>query len=78
MALLKKLTPVGNSLGLVIDKSVLELVGIDRDTTLELRTDGRAIIIEPAPRSASLGRVRASTAKVIKGHRTTLKKLASS
>ncbi|MGH7674288.1 MAG: AbrB/MazE/SpoVT family DNA-binding domain-containing protein [Gemmatimonadales bacterium] len=73
---MKKLTRVGNSLGLVIDRAVLDLVGIDRDTPLELRTYGRVIMIQPAS-GASLERVRARAATVIKAHRATLKKLAS-
>ncbi len=75
MALVKKLTPVGNSLGLVLDRAVLDLVGIDRETTLEISTNGRAIIIQPV-RGSELARVRASTGKVMKAHRGTLKKLA--
>ncbi len=75
MALVKKLVPVGNSLGLVIDRSVLDLLGIDRDTALELTTDGRAIIVQPA-RQAYLERVRASARTVVQAHGKTLKKLA--
>lgn len=75
MALVKKLTAVGNSLGLVIDRSVLDLLGIDRDTDLELTTDGRAIIIRPTDH-AYLERVRTSARKVMKAQRGTLKKLA--
>ena len=75
MALVKKLTPVGNSLGLLIDRSVLDLLGIDRDTTLELTTDGRAIIIRPSDQ-AYLERVRTSARKVMNAQRATLKKLA--
>jgi antitoxin MazE len=75
MALVKKLIPVGNSLGLLIDRSVLDLLGIDRDTVLELTTDGRAIIVQPADQ-AYLDRVRTSARKVMTAHRTTMKKLA--
>ena len=75
MALVKKLTPVGNSLGLLIDRSVLDLLGIDRDTTLELTTDGRAIIIRPSDQ-AYLERVRTSARKVMTAQRATVKKLA--
>ena len=43
----KKLSAVGNSLGIVIEKPILELLNIDRDTELELTTDGDRLIIEP-------------------------------
>jgi len=44
----KRLTPVGNSLGLIIEKPILNLLGIDRDTELEITTDGRRLVIQPA------------------------------
>jgi len=43
----KKLSAVGNSFGLVIEKPILELLSIDRDTELEMTTDGERLIIEP-------------------------------
>ena len=46
--LTKKLSKHGNSLALVIDRSILELLGIDEKTTLDISTDGRALVIVPA------------------------------
>ena len=46
--LTKKLSKHGNSLALVIDRSILELLGIDEQTTLNISTDGRALVIVPA------------------------------
>jgi antitoxin MazE len=46
--LTKKLSRHGNSLALVIDRSILELLGIDEGTTLEISTDGRALVVVPA------------------------------
>jgi len=46
--MIKKLSKHGNSLALVIDRSVLELLGINERTTLNISTDGRALVIEPA------------------------------
>ena len=46
--MIKTLTKHGNSLALVIDKPVLELLSIQQDTELEITTDGHALIIEPA------------------------------
>lgn len=45
----KKLSKHGNSLALVIDRSILELLEIDEQTPLEITTDGRALVIVPAP-----------------------------
>jgi antitoxin MazE len=46
--MVKKLTKHGNSLALVIDKGILELLGIDADTPLSLRTDGQHLVIAKA------------------------------
>ncbi|MDH4467309.1 MAG: AbrB/MazE/SpoVT family DNA-binding domain-containing protein [Bacteriovoracaceae bacterium] len=69
----KKLSTIGNSLGLVIEKPILELLKIDRDTELELSTDGDRLIIEPI-RSSKKG-LRASADKIMKKHNATFKKL---
>jgi len=46
--LTKKLSKHGNSLALVIDRSILDLLGIDERTSLEISTDGRALVVVPA------------------------------
>ena len=43
----KKLTKHGNSLALVIDKAILELLDIDADTPLKITTNGRELVIIP-------------------------------
>lgn len=45
--MLKKLTRHGNSLALVIDKGILELLDIDDQTPLEISTDGTLLLISP-------------------------------
>lgn len=45
--MLKKLTRHGNSLALVIDKGVLELLNIDDQTPLEISTDGTILMVSP-------------------------------
>jgi antitoxin component of MazEF toxin-antitoxin module len=45
--MVKKLTKHGNSLAILIDKPILELLNITEDTRINLRTDGTNIIIEP-------------------------------
>jgi antitoxin component of MazEF toxin-antitoxin module len=46
--LTKEICKHGNSLALVIDRPILELLGIDEQTTLNISTDGRALIIVPS------------------------------
>ncbi|MDQ6958721.1 MAG: AbrB/MazE/SpoVT family DNA-binding domain-containing protein [Mariprofundaceae bacterium] len=50
--MIKNLTPIGNSLGLIIDRPILKLLGIDRDTELEITTDGETLIIQPVREGA--------------------------
>ncbi len=45
--MIKTLTKHGNSLALVIDKAVLELLKINADTPLEISTDGEMLLIAP-------------------------------
>ncbi len=45
--MVKKLTRTGNSMSLVIDKPLLEQLGIDEDTQLELSTDGHVLVVAP-------------------------------
>jgi antitoxin component of MazEF toxin-antitoxin module len=70
----KKLSAIGNSLGIVIEKPILELLGIDRETELEMTTDGQRLIIEPVRRRRKS--VLASTKKVMDAHDDTFRKLA--
>lgn len=43
----KKLSQHGNSYALIIDKPILDLLSIDKDTIMKIRTDGKNIIVEP-------------------------------
>jgi len=45
--MIKKLTKYGNSLAVVIDRAVLDLLKIDVDTPLEISTDGQVLVISP-------------------------------
>ena len=45
--MIKNLTQIGNSLGFVIERPILELLKIDRNTPLEVTTDGKGLYIRP-------------------------------
>ena len=45
--MVKKLTKHGNSLALILDKPILDLMRIDADTPLELITDGDKLVVLP-------------------------------
>jgi antitoxin MazE len=74
----KKLSVIGNSLGLVIEKPILELLNITRDTELEPTTDGTCLIVEPVREveaKGRCGRVGAATKRVMENHDRTLRRL---
>ncbi len=71
----KKLSVVGNSLGLLIEKPILELLKIDRDTEIEVTTDGNRLILEPV-RQERKKRVAKLHEEVMKEHDATFRKLA--
>ena len=74
----KNLSAIGNSLGLVIEKPILELLNITRDTELEVTTDGTRLIVEPVREveARRRGRVGAAAKRVMKNHDRTLRRLA--
>jgi antitoxin component of MazEF toxin-antitoxin module len=77
MVLMRKhLTTIGNSLGLIIEKPILDILGFTRETDLEVRTDGHRLVIEPASSTDQTERVRSITKKLIKSHEKTFRKLA--
>jgi antitoxin component of MazEF toxin-antitoxin module len=45
--MIKKLTKHGNSMALVIERSVLDLLKIDNETPLDISTDGQVLVISP-------------------------------
>ena len=71
----KTLTAIGNSLGLIIERPILDLLKIDRDTPLEITTDGKGLYIKPAA-SDHQSRVHEVSEHVMNIHEETLKKLA--
>jgi death on curing protein len=52
---IKTLTKHGNSLALVIEKPVLELIGADADTRSDISTDGQVLILAPVSHGGAPG-----------------------
>lgn len=73
--MVKKLSAIGNSLGIIIEKPILDLLDIDRTTDLEVKTDGDALIIRPV-RIGKKERVARSVRRMMDAHAETLKRLA--
>jgi antitoxin component of MazEF toxin-antitoxin module len=71
----KRLTRVGNSQAIMIDKPIMDLLGITMETDLQITTDGRGLHIVPVRERKRPG-LKDSIDWVNKHHGKTLKKLA--
>jgi antitoxin MazE len=74
--MVKRLTKHGNSLALVIDRGVLDLLDIDTDTPLSVTTDGNCLIITPVRDPQREKRLRAALAEGNRRYGKMLKRLA--
>jgi len=74
--MIKKLSKHGNSLALVIDRAILDLLGINESTELELSTDGEAIVVSPVRDRKRQKRFNAALASSNERFGRALKRLA--
>ena len=74
--MIKKLTRHGNSLALIIDKAILELLNISPDTPLEITTDGESLYIVPIHDEERRKKFEAALKEGNEKYSKTLKKLA--
>jgi antitoxin component of MazEF toxin-antitoxin module len=75
--MLKKLTPIGNSKGIILDRTLLQILEVPDDAThVELKVeDGRVLIQRAAEHSR---KVRELSKKMLVAHRRAFKRLADS
>ena len=62
--MIKTLTKHGNSAALVIERPILDLLGATVDTSFEVVTDGKALILTPIKDAVRHARFRKSMDKV--------------
>jgi len=74
--MVRTLTRQGNSLALVIDRSLRDLLEIDAETPLKLSVQGRRLIIEPLDAAEREDRFQKAVEKVDREHGRAMKKLA--
>jgi antitoxin MazE len=76
--MIKKLVRHGNSLALVIDKPVLELLKISEDTPLEISTaDGKSLQVRPAQEPGKRAKnLKEAMEKINRQHEKTFRNLA--
>ena len=60
---------------MIIEKPILDLLDIDRETELEIKTDGEALIIRPV-RGPLRDELARSSARMMDIHDETFRKLA--
>ena len=66
--MVKKLSAVGNSLGLIIERPILELLDISKDIPLEVTTDKRSLIIRPMRKAPLMDRALAAADRLMDAH----------
>ena len=74
--MLKTLTKHGNSLALVIEKPILELLRVDADSPFDVSTDGQVLILSPVKDTDNRETFKAALDKVNAKYPKALKKLA--
>ncbi|MCZ7584413.1 MAG: AbrB/MazE/SpoVT family DNA-binding domain-containing protein [Deltaproteobacteria bacterium] len=74
--MVKTLSKHGNSLALILDRPVLDLLNIDENTPLEITTDGDGLVIRPVRKKTHRARVRQAAKRVMDAHQKTLRNLA--
>ena len=74
--MIKRLTKHGNSMALVIDRGVLNLLEIDADTPLNITTDGKCLVVSPVRDLARQKKFRAALEEGNRRYGKALKRLA--
>lgn len=74
--MIKNLTKHGNSLALVIERAVLDLLKIDADTPLDISTDGQVLIVSPVRDAERQKKFKKALEKTNRRYGKALKKLA--
>jgi len=74
--MIKRLTKHGNSLALVIDRPILELLKIDANTPLEISTDGQVLVVSPVRDAGQQKKFEKALEKVNRKYGRALKRLA--
>ncbi len=73
--MIKKLIRHGNSAALVIDKPIMEMLNITNDTTFEMHTDGKNLILSPQNERNQEQNILDSLEKINKKYGSVLKRL---
>ena len=73
--MIKKLTRTGNSIALVLDKPLLEELGLEENAEVEVSTNGQVIVITPKRSSARDRKFRKAVDKINRKYAGLFKRL---
>ena len=76
--MVKRLTRTGNSLALVLDKPLLEQLGIDEETPLEISTNGDVLVVTPVRDRARERQLKDALDEIDRRYAGVFKRLAES
>jgi antitoxin component of MazEF toxin-antitoxin module len=74
--MLKRIQQIGNSQGVIIDKTVLRLVGAEDATALDLTVENGAIVLRPIDETGRKARIEAAGKTVLDKYAPALRKLS--
>ena len=75
--MIKRLRKVGNSSALILDRALMELVGLEENGAVQLTVRSGSLILTPAnPREVSQERFEECLARVVARRRSALRRLA--
>jgi len=74
--MVKKLIQHGNSVAIVIDKPIMEILNITNETTFELSTDGKNLILSPQIENNQEKTIIRSLEKINKKYGAVLRRLS--
>jgi antitoxin MazE len=74
--MIKKLTRTGNSLAVVLDKPLLDDLGLDENAEVEVSTNGQIIVITPKRSAVRDRRFRNAAEKISRKYAGLFKRLS--
>lgn len=77
--MIKNLTPIGNSEGIILDKTLMGLLGLERGGAVEIQVEGETMTVRRASKEGldgRAGRFNEARKHVLAKHGGPLKKLA--
>ena len=76
MPMTKRLSKHGNSLALVIDRGILEMLDIDETTALSVTTDGKTLFVSREADSKRAAAFEKAAERVLRKHDKVFRRLA--